>query len=498
MSQFFETAGCKIFARSGKIVFDGAEISVRPKTFQLLVLLVSSKEIISKQQILEEIWDDVFVDEQVIFQSIKELRKIFAGKDVIKTYPRKGYVWTADVQVLVSEHHTKNEIEQDTKRKPSATMWLSGGLSLLVFAVILYFLIIPNTPAITGSVVVLPVKNNIEDTNHQWVRYGAMDQIIQRLSSGDEVGVLNTDYVMEVMKRANMPMEGFGREHIEKVFVVSGTTLVVEAALAGNSSDYKLIYNLHQKNGTERGVILEQSIGVAIDKLAHVINQKLGNKINAPAIPYQSAFANEMLAEAIQMKDKGDSLGSKELLEAITVTDPGNLTAKRLLLELAIQSVDTVAADSILADAIPRALDAGNTKELIRLRFFSAMNAVHKGDVELGQKLIEDVKVQAESIKDWLYLAYAYEFTGLLNQRLANYELAQQSFETAIGYHQVLQCPLGQSNGLMHLSVLAHVQGDLDVAKYNAKRSLDIIEKRELLTKKPGVESWIKQIEAHQ
>jgi transcriptional activator of cad operon len=453
---FYQTAGFKIWPHTGKVTFNDQNVSVRPKTFQLLVLLVSSTKMVSKQQILDEIWDDVVVDDQVIFQSIKELRKLFEGIDVIKTYPRKGYAWIAKVEQKQQDIEASTHDAKAVGLKKSNLFHrflLLGIATTVLFIVVLTALFIDqDEPVITGSVVVLPIKNNIEDTNHQWVRYGAMDQLIQRLSSSYNTGVLNTDYVMEVMKRADMPRDNFERQHIEQIFTVSGTTLVIEASVTGSSGDYQLIYTLHQQHDIERGAILDEHLGSAIDRLAVIVNRKLGNKSEVSTTYYLSAFANQMLAEAIQMRNSGNKIGERQLLEAIIATEPDNLTASRLLVEVALENKDRAAVEEILANTIPKAITTQNIKELIRLRFFAAVNAAQKGDLEQSQIFIDEVNVDAKRINDWLYLAYTSEFTGLLNQHLAKFDLAQANFEQAIEYHKVLQCPLGRSNGLMHLS----------------------------------------------
>ena len=498
MAEYYQTAGCKIFPLTGKVIMNERSVNVRPKTFQLLILLVSSENTISKQQILAEIWDDVVVDDQVIFQSIKELRKIFVGMDVIKTYPRKGYHWISNVELI----QEASELPQVAINIPAVEKQLNGRKSLwLIAAAICLFLLLlagyffkQSEPLVTGSVVVLPVTNDVEDSSHQWVRYGAMDQLIQRLSSNSKVGVLNTDYVMEVMTRANMPSDGFNREHIEKIFKVSGTALVIETVLTGTSGDYQLIYTLHQPTDIAKGAILAEDVGAAIDQLAFIINSILGKKSGLITTDYHSDFANEMLAEAIRLSNSDDHSGAEKLLEAIMVTEPENLTAQRLLVEIALQSKNVAMTDRLVAKAIPLAITKNNTKELIRLRFFAAIHAAQQGNILLAQQLISVMEADAKLINDWLYLAYAAEFTGSLNQKLTKFTLARAHFEQAILYHQVLRCPLGHSNGLMYLSALAHAQGDLNTAEDNAKKSLVIIKQHELLSLQPKVEMWLKNL----
>ena len=58
-------------------------------------------------------------------------------------------------------------------------------------------------------------------------------------------------------------------------------------------------------------------------------------------------------------------------------------------------------------------------------------------------------------------------------------------------YHQVLQCPLGQSNVLLDLSALSFDQGDLITALLYANQSLTLIEQRQLVRLKPKAQQWL-------
>ncbi|MBO1255819.1 winged helix-turn-helix domain-containing protein [Alteromonas sp. 5E99-2] len=498
MADYYQTAGIKVFPKSGTILVGEETINVRPKTFDLLMMLVTSKDIVSKQHMLMEIWDDVVVDDQVVFQSIKELRKLFSGTDVIKTYPRKGYMWIADVTYhSAAELEPLNNLSSKHKTRFLHSFKPIYAVAFIFFCVLLGFY---NTrqkePVISGSVVVLPVNNNIEDNNQQWVRYGAMDQLIQHLSSGKNVAILNTDYVMEVMHRAEFPKANYKREHIEQIFKVSGTQLVVDTVIEGNSGDYQLVYALHKPSSIEKGVIMSEHIVSAFGNLARIINDRLGQNTELTHVDYPSAFANEILAEAIELKHQGNKVGANKLLEAVLITEANNLTAQRLLVELALDNLDGKTVNTILSRAIPMALADGNKKELIRLQFFGAIQALRDGNVALGKQRIEQVQVSAKELNDWLYLAYASEFNGVLSQNLKQFDEAEVSFNQALDYHQVLQCPLGRSKGFMFLSELANAKGDFNGAKELARHSLDITEQRSLHSYKPRVKAWLNKLES--
>ena len=90
------------------------KIEIRPKTFSRLCFFLNSpQQIISKQSILENVWDDVLVSDQVLFQTIRELRNIFKDTKVIKTIPRKGYCWLLPVEKIPGNHEKASNKSAD-------------------------------------------------------------------------------------------------------------------------------------------------------------------------------------------------------------------------------------------------------------------------------------------------------------------------------------------------------------------------------------------------
>jgi TolB-like protein/DNA-binding winged helix-turn-helix (wHTH) protein/Flp pilus assembly protein TadD len=83
-------------------------VPLNPKTFELLVMLVRKPgRLIEKEELLRELWPDSFVEESNLTQNIYLLRKAL-GEDVhgnayIKTVPRHGYRFMADVRAVREE-----------------------------------------------------------------------------------------------------------------------------------------------------------------------------------------------------------------------------------------------------------------------------------------------------------------------------------------------------------------------------------------------------------
>ena len=77
-------------------------VSLTPKVFDtLLVLVENSGHVLSKEELMEKVWPDSFVEENNLAQNISVLRKALgeegSGQKCIETVPKRGYRFTADV-----------------------------------------------------------------------------------------------------------------------------------------------------------------------------------------------------------------------------------------------------------------------------------------------------------------------------------------------------------------------------------------------------------------
>src|SRR6266478_8055151 len=79
-------------------------VSLTPKTFDVLVFLVQNpNRLVTKEELLQAVWGDIFVEEGNLTQYISHLRKALGDNSedtrLIVTIARKGYQFTADVTV---------------------------------------------------------------------------------------------------------------------------------------------------------------------------------------------------------------------------------------------------------------------------------------------------------------------------------------------------------------------------------------------------------------
>jgi len=78
-------------------------VSLTPKAFDtLLVLVENSGHVLGKEELMEKVWPDSFVEENNLAQNISALRKALdeegGGQKYIETVPKRGYRFVADVR----------------------------------------------------------------------------------------------------------------------------------------------------------------------------------------------------------------------------------------------------------------------------------------------------------------------------------------------------------------------------------------------------------------
>jgi predicted ATPase/DNA-binding winged helix-turn-helix (wHTH) protein len=86
--------------RKGSLARGGLEVKLRPKVFEALRIFVEHPgRLIGKQELMNTVWPDACVTDDSLVQCVLELRRALDDGDqkLLKTVPRRGYVFTADV-----------------------------------------------------------------------------------------------------------------------------------------------------------------------------------------------------------------------------------------------------------------------------------------------------------------------------------------------------------------------------------------------------------------
>jgi DNA-binding winged helix-turn-helix (wHTH) protein len=95
-------------ARARTVFRADSPVSLTPKAFDVLLFLVQNpNRLVSKEELLQAVWGDTFVEEGNLTQYISHLRKALGENSedarLIVTIARKGYQFTGDVTVVADE-----------------------------------------------------------------------------------------------------------------------------------------------------------------------------------------------------------------------------------------------------------------------------------------------------------------------------------------------------------------------------------------------------------
>lgn len=101
INNLYEFDGYLLNSREKNLWRGDELIPLPPKVFDTLLILVENAgSVVSKEEILDSVWAETFVEESNLSQNIYSIRQIFGKeKRFIETVPRKGYRFVAPVNI---------------------------------------------------------------------------------------------------------------------------------------------------------------------------------------------------------------------------------------------------------------------------------------------------------------------------------------------------------------------------------------------------------------
>src|SRR5262245_36601412 len=130
-----------------RIVTPQSTVQLEPKVMRVLLCLAARPgEVITKEQLFQEVWEGAFVTEDVLTRAIGELRRIFgddaARPRVIETIRKSGYRLIAPVVAEPSRTMSSPEgsgSTHATRRIPEAALLVAGALLLAAVLAVVAF-----------------------------------------------------------------------------------------------------------------------------------------------------------------------------------------------------------------------------------------------------------------------------------------------------------------------------------------------------------------------
>lgn len=272
IKHFYEFDGFRLDAETPSLWRGDDLVQIFPKALKILVLLVTrSGAVVSREELLEAVWHDAFVEESNITYTVSLLRKTLAQngkKNFIQTVPKRGYRFVAEVREVVAENRKAEivdsapdlslsaaaivadsaSIEREKPpeaQKPKAQIgWHFIGLILIGLLFVMSFAVwwgagepralsdVPVTQRNIRSVAVLPLKTLTENEHGKALSLGLTDSLISRLGSLNHFAVRPLNSVKDYTEANRNPLE-FGEE-LKVDTVLEGTLQIAENRLRAN------------------------------------------------------------------------------------------------------------------------------------------------------------------------------------------------------------------------------------------------------------------------
>src|SRR5438309_2960958 len=247
---------------------NGTSTRLEPKVMEVLVCLSRrAGEAIPKEELLQTVWPNTFVSDDVLKRSISELRRVFEDdayqSRIIETIPKRGYRLVAHVEPMNGAPVSAASIPTSTdevRKLDVSGRGLRIGIAIGIAAAALLVALVGLVPAdiwrkLPGkgivpqirSVAVLPLKNLSGDPEQKYFAEGMTEELITDLSQISALKVISCTS-SEVYEDTHKSLPEIARE--------LNVDAVIEGSVERSSNHVRitaqLIYAAQDKNLSDR------------------------------------------------------------------------------------------------------------------------------------------------------------------------------------------------------------------------------------------------------
>jgi adenylate cyclase len=199
--------------RVGEFTFDASlaclrrgdtDIALRPKSFALLHHLIThAGRLVTKDELIAEIWPKVIVTEDSLTRCISEVRAALGDvtQKIIKTVPKRGYVFALPVTKLEDNPATKAPVqairsEINNLQRRRRTIYFAALFGMLLLVAAMAYVAMRSRHAIVSprlSLIVLPFVNLNGDSAQDYLGDVLTNELTSALSHLRGATVISAD-----------------------------------------------------------------------------------------------------------------------------------------------------------------------------------------------------------------------------------------------------------------------------------------------------------------
>ena len=434
---------------------NGTSNRLEPKVMEVLVCLAEhTGEVIPKEKLLQAVWPDTFVSDDVLKRSVSELRHVF-GDDarasrIIETIPKRGYRLVALVEpangstrsVPVYEHIASPGTEISTRRqKKWITVCAVAAGGLLIVGLLITF----NVPGLRSrmsrksmapsirSLAVLPLASLSNDPTREYFADGVTDALITDLAQIGDLKVVSRTTMMRY-KGTSEPLPQIARKLnvegiVEGTVQRSGDRVRITAQLIYAPEDRHLWANSFERD--VKDVLALQS----------TVAREIANEIQIKVTPAEQLKLQNVrpvnpkaLDAYVEARFHFDQAGKSEFYKDKTQAVRNELAKAVSNLDRAIQE------DPNYTPAYISYFDAVNSTGIEHMEFLPRAKAALMKVLELDES-----NAGAHLVLAQLLMQYEYDWLGAEREIKRSLQLNPNSAEAHYQYSNYLGM-LGRSS----------------------------------------------------
>ncbi|HEX5324661.1 MAG TPA: winged helix-turn-helix domain-containing protein, partial [Capsulimonadaceae bacterium] len=286
----------------GSLCRGGREIHLKPKAFQILAYLIAQRDrLVSRDELLEQFWKDTAIGEDVLAHSIAELRRALGDSSraplYLKTVPKRGYLFVADVQEVsceafaATEEITTIQVREEYSDEFPARRFPRWAFAITAATVALAFVAIvgalhywparsPNTPEPSLRAAIIPFENRSGRADMDWLRVGLADMLATSLSASPRISLITPQQLERVLRHSSTAHISF--EDALRDARQAGAAAMIMGAYASLGDAVRVdtqIYDVHSgllSGGESLTVQKSEFLLAQLDSLSYKIAARLG------------------------------------------------------------------------------------------------------------------------------------------------------------------------------------------------------------------------------
>ncbi|MDJ0656289.1 MAG: tetratricopeptide repeat protein [Xanthomonadales bacterium] len=450
-----------------------SNVELEPRLFDLLAFMVGSDNaVVTKDDLLREVWDGRIVTDAAIAQAVAKLRRALkqAGmpEDPIKTVHGKGYRWD-----LVPE--TQPAPAPPGRRATRPWHWLAGAV-VLVLGLIISFR--PEELGDTTTTLAVAPFAIAAEADLDWAELGLAALLAESVQARTPVKVIPASRVRSSLNTLGIAADAAPAEKLEALQRLVGADHLLLADIGRSDTGYRVSYQLASAGGVIGQGEFSQD---RLDQLSYELTEKLARDIDVAyqaGIPVRKIsaddFVNEAFARGLQALLSGDAASARAYFESALASDP-NLHWARYELGNALNQLGEWEPAGAAFNQVMDSAEAGGDLNLAGAASSGlGILAWRNGDLGLAENYFSQARDWFQSVGNDANLASAYGNLGILADNQQRWSEARELYNRALALYRNEGEKFGESAVYSNLAVIERKQGRLESAASLQQRAVDI------------------------